>query len=267
MALIDFDEVETWVPRLTTALGGLVSPDAISALSGSDPEYIEDARDLLLELAGRDEVIDATLDWIRSETIIAYHGTRLDRTETESVKRLGLLPLDPTSRRLRLERALSKHRRWTEVTDRLDAEIHAHGPRQKAGGRTGQVHLTLSRAGLTESFNHYLTHGAEFDQRVADALLGAEGLELLALDGSPRLVHVAVPGEIALAAAHPFFPIESLRANGDVPNIASQFLKAWSYRLSHPEFQPRALQVDCGLFFRSVLPASWVIKIELLDEM
>jgi len=117
---------------------------------------------------------------------------------------------------------------------------------------------------LTNGFNHYITHGAEFDQHVAHALLGSEGKELLQLDGKARVIRFAVPGSIALDAAHPYFSVADLRANGDVPNIVDEFLKAWSYRVAHPGFQTRTLQVDCGLVFRSTVSGSWIREIETL---
>ncbi len=119
---------------------------------------------------------------------------------------------------------------------------------------------------MTQSFNHYLTHGSEFDQRVAHELLGIEGTDLLRRDGRPRLIHVAVPGNAALDAAHPYFDIEDIRARGDVPNLVDDFLEAWSYRLAYPEFQARTLKRDSGMVFRSVVPSDWLLRIETVAD-
>jgi hypothetical protein len=229
-------------------------------------EVIEDARDLLFKLSNREAIVDAALAWIRSTTVLGYHGTRLTEGEIASVQTVGLLPLKAQARRDRLIRALSPHPRWSEVANGLDAAIEAHGPGNCSGWREGQVHLTLSRAGLVNSFNHYLTHGAEFDQHVAYALLGTEGERLLGLDGKPRIIQIAVPGDFALDASHPHFGIGDLRAKGDVPNLVGSFLDAWSYRLAHPKFQARTLKVDSGMVFRSTVPATWVMDIETLPE-
>jgi hypothetical protein len=118
---------------------------------------------------------------------MGYHGSRLTQDEVASIREIGLIPLVAAARRSRLARAFSTHPRWTNVADQLDAAIHAHGAGERAGRREAQVHLTLSRSGLTGSFNHYLTHGSEFDQHVAYALLGQEGKDLLATDGEPVL--------------------------------------------------------------------------------
>lgn len=230
------------------------------------PGYIEDARDLLFDLTDRDAIIDATLGWIRSTKVAGHHGSRLTDAEVASVRADGLLPLKAEGRRDRLVRALSPHPRWGEVAGQLDPTIRALGQGGRAGRREDQVHLTLSRSGLTNGFNHYLTHGAEFDQHVAHALLGPEGKELLGRDGVPRVVQVAVPGVDALKAAHPIFGIEALRANGDVPNLVEDFLKAWSYRLAHPSFRARTLEVDCGMVFRSTVPSAWLVNIETLPD-
>jgi hypothetical protein len=264
--MIDFDSIDNWAPELAAALSGHVPDSVAPELAAAAPEFVEDARDLLFELTDRDAVIDATLAWIRSIEIVGYHGTRLTDEEMASVRAIGLIPLKAEARRDRLIRALSPHPRWHEVADHLDAAIQAHGRGNTAGRREGQVHLTLSRAGLTDSFNHYLTHGAEFDQRVAYALLGQDGKELLARDGKPTVIHFAVPGPLALDAAHLHFSIDDLRDRGDVPNLVNQFLEAWSFRLAHPGFQSRTLRIDCGMVFRSAIPAIWIIGFDTLAK-
>jgi hypothetical protein len=115
---------------------------------------------LLFELADREAIIDKTLAWLRSETIVAYHGTRLIGAEVASVLAIGLLPLSAVARRERLIRALSKHQDWARFAPNLDATINSKGPGDSEGRREGKVYLTLSRSGLTDSFNHYISHGA-----------------------------------------------------------------------------------------------------------
>jgi hypothetical protein len=264
--IVDFDAIDNWAPELAAALGQRVADSAGPKLAVAAPRYVEDTRDPLFELAGRDIVIDATLWWLRSRDIAAFHGTRLTDEEVAAVKSDGLVPLRAEERRARLIRALSRHRRWPEVLDLLDAEIEAHGRGEVAGRREGDVHLTLSKAGLIESFNHYLMHGAEFDQHVAHALLGQEGKDLLAGDGRPSVVEAAIPGGLALEAANPHFGIDIIRARGDVPSLVNEFLKAWSYHLAHPGYSSRRLKADCPLVFRDTVPASWIREVHILEE-
>jgi hypothetical protein len=264
--MIDFDDIDDWAPKLASALSQHVPDSVAPQLAVAQPEFIEDARDLLFELTDRDAVIDVTLAWIRSTEIVGYHGTRLTDEEVVSVRANGLVPLKAESRRLRLIRALSQHPKWGGVADQLDVVIHAHGRGSAAGGREDQVYLTLSRAGLIKGFNHYLTHGSEFDQHVAHALLGLDGKKLLTRDGKPRVIRVAVPGLNALDAAHPYFGIDDLRARGDVPNLVNEFLEAWSFRLAYPGFQPRTQKFDCGMMFRLTIPATWIIGFDTLAK-
>jgi hypothetical protein len=93
--------------------------------------------------------------WLQSNEIAGYHGSRLTDEEFHSVKKIGLIPLDAETRRDRLIRALSHHPKWQEVKAKLDETILAYGQGNRAGHREGQVHLTLSKAGLIQSFNHY----------------------------------------------------------------------------------------------------------------
>ncbi len=265
--MIDFDNIDEWSPSLTEVLRELLPDDLEDRLSELAPEYIEDAVGILFDIADKDAIIDATLSWVQSSQIVAYHGTRLTDHEVQSVRQCGLVPLVAEARHERLQRALSAHPRWSEVADKLEAAIRTHGAGEFAGCREGQVHLTLSRAGLVGGFNHYLTHGSEFDQHVAVALLGGDGKELLRRDGRPRLIRAAVPGEEAIAATHPFGTPDDMRARGDMPNMIREILESWSYRQSKPEFQSRSLKKDCGLFFCSSVPADWIIDIELLPEL
>jgi hypothetical protein len=263
--LIDFDDIESWAPSFTAALKDHLPSNVGSLLAEKTPEYIEDARDILLGLTDRDTIINAALAWVRSSEIAGYHGTRLTHAEVASVRMRGLLPLDARTRRVRLSRALSRHPQWQSVASRMDEALEKHGRGQCAGGREGQVHLTLSRSGLVNGFNHYLSHGSEFDQHVAHFLLGDEGKELLREDGTPTVLKFSVPGPVALDAAHPFFGIDDKRRQGEVPNIVNEFLEAWGYALAHPGFQPSSLEADCGLFFRNVVPADWLVVAEPVE--
>jgi hypothetical protein len=130
----------------------------------------------------------------------------------------------------------------------------------------GAVYLTLSRSGLTDSFNHYISHGAEFDQGVVHKLMGEEGLELPARDGKPRLVHVGVPGGRALEGAHPYFDIETTRDREAAPNLVKEFLGAWTSRFANPGYQSRSIKLDCGMIFWEKVPNNWIIKIETLPD-
>jgi hypothetical protein len=260
--MICFDDIDLWGPRLSSVLLPLAPPDIQRKVQIVAPEYIDDARDIFLRFAARDSVIDAMLGWVRSTSIAGYHGTRVTAADAESIKSNGLVPLRAAERYERLERALSRHPRWKEVANRLQVTIRSIGPGRAAGRREGQVHLTLSRAGLTDAFNHYLTHGAEFDWHVAAELLGEEGLELLSKDGNPYVIQVAVPGDAALTAAHPYFTVDDMRERGELPNIINQFLDVWCFRLSRPGYQSGKLRLDCGMVFKSTVPAEWIKRID-----
>ena len=265
LEIIDFDNIDEWATSLENALHPLMTDSARKKLAESKLQYIEDTRNLLFKLTNRNEVIDAVSDWFRSKKIAGYHGTRINETETISIQLDGLLPLNATTRRNRLIRALSSHPKWNEAAKQLDEVIKSHGQGNRDGKREGQAHLTLSMAGLVYGFNHYLVYGSEFDQHVAQKLLGKDGMELLSLDGEPKVIKVAVPGDLALKAAHPFFSVEKVRAMGDIPNLVNEFLKSWSYRISNPNFQSRQLKVDCGMIFWKAIPADWIAEIKTIE--
>lgn len=264
--LIDYDDIDGWEQGLTDELTQLLPISFAEDIARLNPQYVEDARSYLLKAANRNEVIERTLSWLERNDIKAYHGTRLDQQDLDDVRKNGLIPLVAEDREPRLRRALSKHPRWSDAVARLTESIVAHGLGEKAGNRLGQLHLTISRSGLENGFNHYITHGSEFDQRVAQHLLGDSGVDLLRADGIPVIVEVAIPGEQALRAAHPHFTVEDIKKMGEIPNIASEFLGAWAYRKAHPAFSPTALQTDCGLVLREALTGDKIIQVQpLLD--
>jgi hypothetical protein len=264
--VVDFDSIDDWAPELGDVLHPVVTDMVRRKLAAAEPAEPREARRLLFELADRDAIIDATLAWIRSITVSGYHGTRLTDAEVASVRANGLLPLDGAQRRYRLVEALSLGSRWNEVCHKLDDTIRAFGPGGRNSVREGQVHLTLSRAGLTNSFDHYLSYGSEFDQNVVAELLGQSGLELLKRYGKRRLIVVSIPGEDALVASHPWSGIDHERERNGVPHLVRPVLEAWAHRLCHPGFQSRTMKADEGLVFRSVVPPAWITEIETLSD-
>ncbi len=109
-------------------------------------------------------------------------------------------------------------------------------------------------------FNHYLTHGSEFDQCVVTLLLGEKGKELLAKYGEPVLVKLAVPGEKALAAANPY------RLNPESLNLVRQIIQVWAYWLAKPEFVVAKQEYDCGLIFYNNVSSEWIYSTDKVAD-
>ena len=196
--------------------------------------------------------------------VAGYHGSRLINSDVESIRTCGLLPLDANSRRSRLTRALSSYPKWDQAETCLDFALQHPGEGIMAKHREDQVHLTISRCGLTCDFNHYLKYGSEFDQHVAQTLLGVGGKELLREDGQARVVRVAVPGEDALNAANHRFSVDDQLARGNVPNLVNYVLQVWSFGLAYPEFDGGTLMVDYGMVFREAVSPAWIVQIDTL---
>lgn len=254
----DFDRLDIWGPELTTRLEDIVSPDARKRVADSDPEFVEDARDTLFGLVEADAVNAAVARWVSERPIAAYHGSRLTEAEIAAIQESGLRPLKIDDRRARLVRALANHKDWTAKSHRLDEALELHGKGERAGRREGQVHLTLSRAGLVKSFNHYLTHGAEVDQHLANHVLGDPGIDLLRHDGVPVVFRCLVPPEIAIPACNRF----TIGTPYPVPRIVPQ----WAYWLAKPRRAIECIQVDCGLVLYTQMPAEWIVGVERLAD-
>jgi hypothetical protein len=259
--MVDLDSINDWAQSFYAAQTENVSETVRAKMVAAAPRLIEDALDKLFDLTNRGAVIAATLEWIRSSTIAAYHGTRLTDSEVASVRANGLIPLRASARKVRLERALSRHPSLQNVSEKLDSTIAAC-----AGGREGRVTLAFSRSALTDCYNHYLTYGAEFDQCVAEELLGQEGIAILANDGNRMLIRIGVPGDTALRAANPYWTAEEILARGEVPQLAREFLKAWSYDLANPDRAAGPLRISCDMALDFAVPPEWINSIEALQN-
>jgi len=251
---MDFDRVENWGPVIQRDLADLVSQEIITQLATANHQYINESRKLLVDLVGRRELEVHLSNWISCRGVLGYHGTRLLDEERDNILSYGLMPLVATDRAKRIRRALSRHPNWSQVELLLEQTLTKFGQEERRGKREGQVHLTLSRSGLLNAFNHYLSEGSEFDSHVAGDLLGYEGVKLLSADGVPSVVKVLVPGDKALSACNPYGHFGS-----DLPNLIKEVVEAWSYWLGHPDFKSDSLEVDCGMIFESSVPSSWII--------
>jgi hypothetical protein len=256
----DFDRIELWAPELRTLVADLVPNDLEAVIAAAAPKYIEDALDVLFRVADRNGVTDRVSAWIKSRPVAAYHGSRLTDDEIATMRREGLRPLVASERKERLRRVLGAHPRWSEVEPRLDEALRLYGPGNHGGRREGQVHLTVSRAGLMRGFSQYLAQGSEFDWHVAHHLLGFEGQALLARHGRPVLVECRVPGEEAFAACNRHGVISSL-----LPNLVADVLQVWSYRLAHTDYSSERRKLDCGMVFAAHLPASWIVAAGVIE--
>lgn len=259
-AIFDFDDNAEWGPRLWELLRPYLPANMAHIVGAAESEFIEDAADVVLAHADKQVLSAVMTDWLRSQRIRGYHGTRVNADELASIRRNGLLPLRVQQRTERLQRALSQHPRWGEVAHSLPAALELFGPGMRSGRREGQVHLTVSRAGLVYGFNHYLKEGSEFDWQVSHHLLGSEGQVLMAADGDAYLISLLVPGDAALTACNRFgMPTDGF------PNLVYDLFRVWSYWLGCPDYRASRLKLDCGMVFSDIVPVSWIDSVEKID--
>src|SRR5262249_6633097 len=241
----------------SVAVPGYVS----QAIASGKPKLVEDARDILLSKVDQTLVLRLVVNWLKLQTIVAYHGSRLTAKEIVDVRRDGLRVLKATDREQRLRTILSAHPRWPTVQRSFTEVVAAYGVNwlhNNSERREGSVHATISRSGLIKSFNHYLKYGSEFDQVVSRRLLDDEGVELLGAYGLPVIFKIAVPGAAALHAANPYLPELPI----GLPNLVRQLLDAWAFWLANPTFSTQTLEADCGLKFSADVPPEWIIDCE-----
>lgn len=159
----DFDRIEVWGPGLYSALRGILPSDIPDRIKNSNPEYPEDACDCLFELVNRESLADRVSEWIRQQSVFAYHGTRVNADELASIRRDGLVPLVAASRATRLRRSLSAHPRWKDVEPRFEQTIQLFGAGEHAATAACAAHGGPDAGHKTDSLGIRKVLGADDD--------------------------------------------------------------------------------------------------------
>jgi hypothetical protein len=266
--MIYYDEFRTWKDSFSDVIQDVVGNKVVENLSSSTFEFIEDAGDFVASHTDIETISSQIHKWLLENEFCAFHGTRLLPEEIDSVQQNGLLPLVAADREHRLRRILERHPKWRSVEDKIGEVILDVGPRAKQGRREGQVHFSLSRSGLVHGFDHYLTHGSEFDQHVVQRLFDDQsGLELLKTETAAALIHVRMSGEDLVRGAHPFFSYLDVVGMGEVPGLGRTFLNAWSFLTAKPTYDIAKLRTDCCMMQRVATPPEKIVAIEKLGEL
>jgi hypothetical protein len=255
--IIDFDSND-WMAPLGETLRDSVSESARRALSSAKITYYEEALDALVDDTSLSQVVDDALDWIRANSLRAYHGTRLTDEEAQLIRRNGLRPLSIAGRVQWLRSTFPELR--DPLTEEVVAAAMGAGQLQH---RENQVHAAISRGEMFAGYD-YLFEGSEFDRRLLEYGGHPELVNVLRSRGAPRLVRLVIPGDETLDAMHPFFPIEWVRSQDGYPNLVRQLLQAWAWELHRPG-EPR-FRVDACLMFGKGLPGAYVEDVELVPE-
>ncbi|MCV6595682.1 MAG: hypothetical protein OIF40_01180 [Mangrovicoccus sp.] len=266
--MINYDKFETWESSFADLVVRILGKEAVNKLMSSHFEYIEDAGDFVVSNSSIKTVSTEIQGWLQEREFCVFHGTRLLPEEILSVEQKGLHPLVAADREQRLREILVRHPRWNSVENRLLEVIEDIGPKEKRGRRQGQVHFSLSRSGLVNGFNHYLTHGSEFDQHVVHRLFGDQsGLKLLNSATVPVLIHVSVNGKQLIQGAHPRASYSKIVSEmGEMPGLARTFLNAWAFKAAIPNFEIESLKTDCCMMERVATPPDRILSMEKLDR-
>lgn len=263
MPVIDFDRIEEWSPWFTEAIGAIAPFGLLEELRALHPEYIEDARDFLRDRLGIDAITNQLTTSLSGCRVRVYHGTRLDLDQIALVKEVGLRPLQLADRKSAIVRIASLHPRWRDVEGQLDRVLNEIGPGRLAGHREdGSVHVCFSRSGLINGCNHYLTHGAEVDNHVFDALFGRDGRDYLPAQRQPVLFSFEPTFDETARAANPWgFPSD------DFPSLIRILLGLWAYRQTDPKFESASLEDCSAAKFERPIAAEEITGVEFVDNV
>ncbi|MCM0612423.1 hypothetical protein KFJ24_08040 [Marinobacter sediminum] len=264
MKVIDYDRIEEWEPWIDEIILGAAPNGLVEAISEAEPEYIEDAADVLYQFMDRDCLVDLLVSSLKKFRVRVYHGTRLSPRELADIKDNGLRPLTLERRKHTLTEVFKEHPEWEAVKHNLDSVLKQLGPGNRAGRREdGNIHVCFSKKGLLEGCSHYLTHGAEVDGHVAymifEDFTAAE--QLLRMNRAPYLISFLADFESALSAANP------LGFNGkEVPSLIKLIVESWAYRKYRAMFSPENLRDCTAAMFHGAKPYNGLENIEAVSE-
>ena len=259
MKPFNIDRMRSWHDPIDQEIRDLLPPDFRETIRGANPEFLEDAGEMVFEAGGEPEIAGRVVDWLESQSVAAFHGTRLDPEAIRNIREYGLKKLNPDDRISRLERALSCHPDWPAKGYLLPNLLKELGNGQY-GKREGQVHFCISRSELITGCNHYLVEGSEIDSHVARMSFGNEGLELVKKGREPTIVEVAMPGKRALEAANPYgFEVV-------VPELVREIVNRWAFRIANPDWDSSSSPPTQALMFFEDIPADWIRRIESVPE-
>ncbi|WP_374311723.1 hypothetical protein [Dongia sp.] len=264
LPFFDFDSIDDWNPFLSETLSGIVPIEAIMQSQSTPPEYIEDARDLVIRNIRVDKkrLYGAVESWLCERPFRAYHGTRLFPDELNSIQQKGLVPTTIQDRVNRTKRVLQEHPDWNQLRLRFEPALHEFLNKHHQKVRAGQVHLTISRGGVTHGFNHYLVYGAEFDQRFIQLLTAQGRADIMKRGTTPYLLTFEMPGDVAvdrmIAYANKFAAIR----NGEPFDLIRKLIGHWAWKQFFPEFSSGTQEEDLGLVFYEIVRPEWLVRAE-----
>jgi hypothetical protein len=264
--VIDYDQIEEWGSWFEEMISPIASEGLLTSIREAHSEYFSDARDQIVQEVGRLRLIDHLNDRLAPYGVRVFHGTRVTKEEARQIQATGLKALKLIDRRDALTAIFSQHAEWSGKAGLLDAQLHRFGSGWATGGggrrEDDSVHFCLSRAGILQGCNHYLTHGAEVDQHIAHALFpDGSGLELLKRNRTAKLISFVARFPDAAVAANPYgFPEHEL------PALISKLLSAWAYKLAHPDFSVANEQDGAALKFLAPITPERLERVEDIDD-
>jgi hypothetical protein len=217
-------------------------------------------------IVGRDRLVDHLNGALEAYQVRVFHGTRVTAEELPSITQHGLRALTLSDRRDALVAVFREHPEWVDKEGLLDDALQRYGPGWMKGGagkrEDGSVHVCLSRAGLLYGCNHYLTHGAEVDQHIAQSLFpDGSGLNLLARARAAKIVSFTAPFPDAASAANPY----GVRPP-DLPGLIGLLVSAWAFRLANPAFTVVSQKDASALRFPAPIGPDRIVRIEDIDD-
>jgi len=262
--LIEIDEFDSWLTDFENHLEPVLTETTIKRLADAQFKFIDDPGRLVANAIGKPKLAEALRQWLLDRTIKVFHATRLLPSELESLSQNGLVPLEVSARRNRLEELLSKHPEWDDKKFKFNWLLNEEKKGTTFGNRSGQVHFSLSKATNQSVLPHYLEFGSEFDQRIASTLFpDGSWKELFKINTQPHIVHVGLNGAELICGCCPFHSFQDQIERGDLPEPARIFVNLWAAKKAELLETADEFDKDVCLIFETAFQGDRILQIEI----
>lgn len=257
--VFDYDRFDEWKDEISAIVLDVCGASILEKLKRSRPKYLEDAEAILTADRDSSELCEKILVRLDGSKFRVHHGTRLTETDVQSVRQLGLQPLNLAQRKERIRSFAQNHSRWQSFSHRLDECIERVGVGRAAGNReNGNVYGCFSRNALIRSCDHYVKFGSEAEQHVASCLSRDDEMRsLMSKHRHPYIISFLVGPREAVRASNPY-GVE----DGTLPAAIGRFVRGWAYSVVHEDFSTASQRDDFAGSFSGGVPPERIEQIE-----
>ncbi len=242
---VNYDKLDTWLPRFSNHL----------ASNKKQLDYDEYGY-----YHFNDNLVDSAYEWLRKETFVCFHGTRLDKTMKNSIENHGLKLGNLDDRERDISRSLPSLVETNDFTVKLKKSLLKYFQPNKSGNTyyNGKIYFGISRNDFLNDFgaSHFCTKGSEMDRCVVKNAFGEAAVNEMNANREPFLVWLTVPGNV-------LFQFEGTEGR---KNTCVKFLSRWADQVTDSVWDYATDFLNWGMGIDQCVDSSRILKMESLAD-